>query len=136
MNISAIDEFKKYKPYFQHAKLIASVNRNIAVYIISYALRMLSRVRDRLEEKERRIFDELLVGNNIAHLKVIETNVGQEEYFEFVESFFNRIDQEERNLGNTPLELAVVFRIIEDLINIIVELNGFSEEWVAKSMII
>jgi hypothetical protein len=130
----AINELKDYKPYIQHGKTLAQINKIIAIYIASYGIRKLYSTRDRLSETDKKVFEGLLRDNGLFGIKLKEVNMTKETYMEFIELFFNKIDQEERKHTETPVEMAAIFRIIADLIVIIGEFDNISEEWLVKGI--
>jgi hypothetical protein len=133
MNINqALGEFKKYKPFVKHSRLISQVNKKIGEKILSYAFKRLSNVKSLLRDNEKLIFENLLVVNGFKGIKTTSIT-SKEEFVEFVGTLFDKIDQEERNSKETSIELAAIFRIIADIIEIMGEYDNISEEWLVKS---
>jgi allophanate hydrolase subunit 1 len=128
----AINAMRKYKAYLLHAKVVSEVNPTISKYISYFAYNKINQLLDLLNQADKSQFERILAENGLMNISYKPVTIEHDLFMEFLNNLFSKVDQEERE-NNTAIELAALFRLLADLIEILAYHGNLSPEWIVKS---
>ncbi len=130
----------KFKPFWQTGITISEADKKISFCLKNYAVNQIFAVfrtnNSSLKENEKKEF-EGMVKELATEKKAIgpEATCTAEEYAEFLKNSFLNVDDEDRN-GEVTLVTSQNFRLLGDLIDVLLQWGPIPDDWAKKSKII
>ncbi len=127
----------KYKPFYESGKTLSNSDTKIGYFVKSYAVNQIFSVyktdKNSLNEGEKKEFEVM-----IKELAAEKTQLGpdaqcsQEDFISFLENLFSSVDDEDRN-GEVTMKTSAKFKLIGDLIDILLVYGSLPDNWQKKS---
>jgi hypothetical protein len=128
---------ERFKPFWDTGIKLSETEKKIGFCVKNYAVTQIFSVfkmnSAALKENEKKVF-EGMVKELAAEKKTIgaEAICTVDEYLEFLKNSFENIDDEDRN-GEVNMQTSYNFRLLGDLIDVLVQWGPIPDEWVKKS---
>jgi hypothetical protein len=128
---------ERFKSFWDTGKNISEDAKKIAVCLKNYAVNQIFAVYKKnstsLKETEKKEF-EGMVRELAAEKKALgpDASCSTEEYLQFLQSSFDNVDDEDRN-GEVTVRTSYNFRLLGDLIDVLLQWGPIPDEWQKKS---
>jgi hypothetical protein len=131
---------EKYKVFWENGKSIFQTDKKIGFCLQNYAVNQIfsgfKSNSKALNESHKKEFEQMIKDLAVEKKSIGEdANCTAEEFVSFLENMFANVDDEDRN-GEVTMKTSYSFRMLSELIDVLLQWGPIPEEWQKKSKII
>jgi hypothetical protein len=127
----------RFKPFWETGIKLSETERKTGFCLKNFAVTQIfiefKKNSSALKENEKKVFEGM-----VKELAIEKKSIGpdaictDEEYLEFLKNSFENIDDEDRN-GEVTMQTSYNFRLLGDLIDVLLQWGSIPDEWLKKS---
>jgi hypothetical protein len=131
----------KFKPIWDHGKLLINDNPKIGYLIKNFVITQIhfafKNDPNVLGEKDKDDFAKMIqeLKNEKKNISPEDQNCAKEEFYEFLDNLFTKVDDEDRN-GDVTMKTSAMFKMLGDLVEVVSQFEPIPEVIKKKRKII